>query len=87
MLTGEFIDQVAHVIREIRHFQSSPYKIEHSTKVNNYLLDPSILLDDEELYQLSLEIEPRQLRLGSISQQVGSCLATMPSASNISPTQ
>lgn len=78
---------MAHVIREIRHFQSTPYKIEHSVKVNNYLLDPSILLDDEELYQMSLEIEPRQLRLGSISQQVGSCLATLPSGSSLNSHQ
>ncbi len=65
---------MAHVIREIRHFQSTSYKIDHSTKVNSYLLDPTNLVDDEELYQMSLEIEPRQIRLGSISQPVGSCL-------------
>lgn len=63
--------QVAHVIREIRHFQSTSYKIEHSPKVSSYLLDVNNLVDDEELYQMSLEIEPRQSRLGSISHQVG----------------
>lgn len=68
--------QVAHVIREIRHFQSTSYKIEHSTKVNSYLLDINNLVDDEDLYQMSLEIEPRQSRLGSISHQVGTCLLT-----------
>jgi len=82
------MDQVAHVIREIRHFQSTSYKIEHSAKVNGYLLDPSNIVDDEDLYQMSLEIEPRQLRLGSISQPAGSCLMTPFSLpDNTSPTQ
>jgi len=79
---------VAHVIREIRHFQSTAYKIEHSAKVNSYLLDSSILLDDEDLYQMSLEIEPRQLRLGSISQVAGPCLSALSSVASVnSPTQ
>ncbi|XP_049766096.1 ras-specific guanine nucleotide-releasing factor 2-like [Schistocerca cancellata] len=56
---------IAHVIREIRHFQQTPYKIELITKVTNYLLDPSLLLDDDELYRMSLEIEPRTSRLSS----------------------
>ncbi|XP_071449632.1 ras-specific guanine nucleotide-releasing factor 1-like isoform X1 [Hetaerina americana] len=56
---------IAHVIREIRHFQQTPYKIELIPKVTNYLLDPSLLLDDEELYRMSLEIEPRTSRLSS----------------------
>lgn len=67
-------NQVAHVIREIRHFQSTSYKIDHSAKVNSYLLDTSTLVDDEELYQMSLEIEPRQNRLGSLNQTMGSSL-------------
>ncbi|KAJ9595044.1 hypothetical protein L9F63_013672, partial [Diploptera punctata] len=54
---------IAHVIREIRHFQQTPYKIDLITKVTNYLLDPSLLLDDDELYRMSLEIEPRTSRL------------------------
>ncbi|KAL1117876.1 hypothetical protein AAG570_004189 [Ranatra chinensis] len=56
---------IAHVIREIRHFQQTPYKIELITKVTNYLLDPSLLLNDDELYQMSLEIEPRTSRLSA----------------------
>ncbi|XP_058792111.1 ras-specific guanine nucleotide-releasing factor 2-like isoform X1 [Phymastichus coffea] len=56
---------IAHVIREIRHFQQTPYKIEHNPRVTNYLLDPSILLDEEDLYRMSLEIEPRTSRLSS----------------------
>ncbi|GLV41334.1 Son of sevenless [Carabus blaptoides fortunei] len=56
---------IAHVIREIRHFQQTPYKIELITKVANYLLDNSLLLDDDELYRMSLEIEPRTSRLSS----------------------
>ncbi|CAG2115250.1 unnamed protein product [Medioppia subpectinata] len=56
---------IAHVIREIRHFQQTPYKIEHNPKVTNYLLDTSRHLPDEELYQLSLCLEPRLSRLGT----------------------
>ncbi|XP_076396250.1 ras-specific guanine nucleotide-releasing factor 1 isoform X4 [Megachile rotundata] len=56
---------IAHVIREIRHFQQTPYKIELITKVTNYLLDPSLLLNDKDLYRMSLEIEPRTSRLSS----------------------
>ncbi|XP_014212900.1 ras-specific guanine nucleotide-releasing factor 2-like isoform X2 [Copidosoma floridanum] len=56
---------IAHVIREIRHFQQTPYKIEISKKVVHYLLDPSLLLEEDELYRLSLEIEPKTTRLSS----------------------
>ncbi|XP_076333763.1 ras-specific guanine nucleotide-releasing factor 1-like isoform X2 [Tachypleus tridentatus] len=54
---------VAHVIREIRHFQQTPYKIEMNPKVTNYFLDPNHLMNDEELYQISLCLEPRLSRL------------------------
>ncbi|KAL3257524.1 hypothetical protein MRX96_046472 [Rhipicephalus microplus] len=56
---------IAHVIREIRHFQQTPYKIEMIPKVFNYLLDPARLMPDEELYRLSLCLEPRLSRLGT----------------------
>ncbi|XP_011501193.1 PREDICTED: ras-specific guanine nucleotide-releasing factor 2-like [Ceratosolen solmsi marchali] len=56
---------IAHVIREIRHFQQTPYKIELITKVTNYLLDPTLLLEEEDLYRMSLNIEPRSARLSS----------------------
>jgi len=58
---------IAHVIREIRHFQQTPYKIEHCPKAANYLRDPTLLLNDDELYKLSLMIEPKQSRLTSQS--------------------
>ncbi|XP_025156495.1 ras-specific guanine nucleotide-releasing factor 2 isoform X2 [Harpegnathos saltator] len=56
---------IAHVIREIRHFQQTPYKIELITKVSNYLLDTSLLLNEKDLYRMSLDIEPRTSRLSS----------------------
>ncbi|XP_055550871.1 ras-specific guanine nucleotide-releasing factor 2-like isoform X3 [Wyeomyia smithii] len=56
---------IAHVIREIRHFQQTPYKIDHIAKVTSYLLDTSLLLDDDELYRKSLQIEPRSSRLSA----------------------
>lgn len=57
--------QIAHVIREVRNFQQVPYKIEHVSKVTNYLQDPLLVLDEEEMYRLSLEIEPRASRLSA----------------------
>lgn len=58
---------IAHVIREIRQFQQTPYKIEYNVRPCSYLLDPVLLLDDDELYKLSLAIEPKQGRLTSQS--------------------
>ena len=57
--------QIAHVIREVRNFQQVPYKIEHIPKVTNYLQDPSLVLDEDEMYRLSLDIEPRASRLSA----------------------
>ncbi|XP_054009578.1 ras-specific guanine nucleotide-releasing factor 2-like isoform X2 [Hylaeus anthracinus] len=72
---------IAHVIREIRHFQQTPYKIELITKVSNYLLDPSLLLNEKDLYRMSLEIEPRTSRLSS------STLINLPSSVSNTPTK
>ena len=57
------VSQIAHVIREVRQFQQTPYKIDPIQKASDYLLDPSRLLADDELYQRSLMIEPRSSRL------------------------
>ncbi|CRK97308.1 CLUMA_CG010703, isoform A [Clunio marinus] len=61
---------IAHVIREIRHFQQTPYKIDHISKVTSYLLDTSLLLDDDEMYHKSLRIEPRSSRLSAPTLQL-----------------
>ncbi|CAK1581336.1 unnamed protein product [Parnassius mnemosyne] len=53
---------IAHVIREIRNFQQTPYKIEHIPKVCDFLLDRSLIIAEEEQYTLSLELEPRPAR-------------------------
>ncbi|KAK3766068.1 hypothetical protein RRG08_002305 [Elysia crispata] len=58
---------IAHVIREIRLFQQTSYKIEHHPRVTSYLLDPSRLLDEDQTYKASLGIEPKQSRLSVIS--------------------
>ena len=50
------IFQIAHVIREIRQFQQTPYNIEKVEKVVHYILDPDLLLDDDDLYQRSLQV-------------------------------
>ncbi|XP_043920173.1 ras-specific guanine nucleotide-releasing factor 2 [Protopterus annectens] len=50
---------ISHIIREIRQFQQTPYRIEHQPKVTQYLLDKSLIMDDDTLYELSLKIEPR----------------------------
>ncbi|XP_046717018.1 ras-specific guanine nucleotide-releasing factor 2 isoform X3 [Silurus meridionalis] len=50
---------ISHVIREIRQFQQTPYRIEHQLKVTQFLLDKTIVMDDDTLYELSLKLEPR----------------------------
>jgi len=50
---------IAHVIREVRQFQQTPYKIDPIQKAADYLLDKTRRLTDDELYQRSLMIEPR----------------------------
>ncbi|XP_072372290.1 ras-specific guanine nucleotide-releasing factor 2 isoform X3 [Scyliorhinus torazame] len=50
---------ISHIIREIRQFQQTPYRIDHQPKVIQYLLDKSIIMDEDTLYELSLKIEPR----------------------------
>ncbi|KAG8181966.1 hypothetical protein JTE90_026905 [Oedothorax gibbosus] len=77
---------IAHVIREIRHFQQTPYKIEMSTKVTNYLLDPTRLMACEELYQLSLCLEPRLSRLSTKITQPGAGFMGFSSSSSPSAT-
>uniref|UniRef100_A0A8I3VYR2 Ras protein specific guanine nucleotide releasing factor 1 n=1 Tax=Callithrix jacchus TaxID=9483 RepID=A0A8I3VYR2_CALJA len=51
--------QISHIIREIRQFQQTAYKIEHQAKVTQYLLDQSFVMDEESLYESSLRIEPK----------------------------
>ncbi|KAG7476921.1 hypothetical protein MATL_G00087900 [Megalops atlanticus] len=50
---------ISHIIREIRQFQQTPYRIEHQPKVTQYLLDKTLIMDEDTLYELSLKIEPR----------------------------
>ncbi|XP_060555505.1 ras-specific guanine nucleotide-releasing factor 1-like isoform X3 [Ruditapes philippinarum] len=59
---------IAHVIREIRLFQQTPYRIEHHPRVTNYLLDTTRLYDDEQTYKASLDIEPKMSRLSMVPQ-------------------
>ncbi|CAL8081324.1 unnamed protein product [Calicophoron daubneyi] len=59
---------IAHVIREIQQYHQTPYLITHRREVTDYLLDPTRLLDEEQTYQASLTIEPRQ----SINRQPSS---------------
>ncbi|KAF7269538.1 hypothetical protein GWI33_017431 [Rhynchophorus ferrugineus] len=51
---------IAHIIREIRHYQQTAYRIGLVTRVSNYLLDTSLMMDDDLLYATSLQLEPRQ---------------------------
>ncbi|KAM3827868.1 ras-specific guanine nucleotide-releasing factor 1 isoform 2-T2 [Vipera latastei] len=50
---------ISHIIREIRQFQQTAYKIEHQAKVTQYVLDQSFVMDEESLYDASLKIEPK----------------------------
>ena len=53
------------MIREIRQFQQTPYAFELSRRVVDFLLDTRNVLEEEELYNRSLEVEPRSNRLSS----------------------
>ena len=80
--------QIAHVIREIRMFQQTPYSFEHNPRVGNYILSRALLLGDEDLYQRSLAIEPRSNRLSSsfahsaAAQQVAAAAAAAAASSS-----
>ncbi|XP_049324447.1 LOW QUALITY PROTEIN: ras-specific guanine nucleotide-releasing factor 2 [Astyanax mexicanus] len=50
---------ISHIIREIRQFQQTPYRIEHQAKVTQFLLDKTFIMDEDTLYELSLKLEPR----------------------------
>ncbi|XP_075714550.1 ras-specific guanine nucleotide-releasing factor 1 isoform X2 [Rhinoderma darwinii] len=50
---------ISHIIREIRQFQQTSYKIDHQPKVTQFLLDTSGVLDEEGLYEASLRLEPK----------------------------
>ncbi|KAJ8417517.1 hypothetical protein AAFF_G00223600 [Aldrovandia affinis] len=50
---------ISHIIREIRQFQQTAYKIDHQPKAAQYLLDNSYVMDEEGLYEASLRIEPK----------------------------
>uniref|UniRef100_A0A3P8VZS6 Ras protein specific guanine nucleotide releasing factor 1 n=1 Tax=Cynoglossus semilaevis TaxID=244447 RepID=A0A3P8VZS6_CYNSE len=50
---------ISHIIREIRQFQQTAYKIDYQPKVRLYLLDNSTMLDEDSLYEASLRIEPK----------------------------
>uniref|UniRef100_A0A4W5QQR5 Ras protein specific guanine nucleotide releasing factor 2 n=1 Tax=Hucho hucho TaxID=62062 RepID=A0A4W5QQR5_9TELE len=52
---------MSHIIREIRQFQGAPYRIEHQAKVTQFLLDKTLVMDEDTLYEVSLKIEPRLL--------------------------
>ncbi|XP_060709319.1 ras-specific guanine nucleotide-releasing factor 1 isoform X1 [Hemiscyllium ocellatum] len=52
---------ISHIIREIRQFQQTAYKIEQQAKVARYLLVQSNVMDEETLYEASLRIEPKLL--------------------------
>ncbi|XP_078473289.1 ras-specific guanine nucleotide-releasing factor 1-like [Lampetra planeri] len=50
---------ITHILREVRQFQQTPYKLEPDPRTLQYLLERSMLLDDDSLYELSLQLEPR----------------------------
>ncbi|KAM7396700.1 hypothetical protein PAMP_019723 [Pampus punctatissimus] len=50
---------ISHIIREIRQFQQTAYKLDLQPKVAQYLMDGSSVLDEESMYEASLRIEPK----------------------------
>ncbi|XP_042209982.1 ras-specific guanine nucleotide-releasing factor 2-like isoform X2 [Homarus americanus] len=75
---------IAHTIREIRQFQQTPYKIEHNHRVTVYLLDPTLLLSDDNLYRLSLDLEPRRSTLTHVTAPLLATTASSASSSSSS---
>ncbi|OWA52235.1 Ras-specific guanine nucleotide-releasing factor 2 [Hypsibius exemplaris] len=63
MINFSKMRMIAHVIQEIKLYQQSPYKIQHSPRVTAYLLDATRCMADDELYRRSLMIEPRTARM------------------------
>lgn len=51
---------MSHIIRDIRTFQHSIYTIKYNKRVCDYLLNTKGLLDPEEAWRKSLELEPRK---------------------------
>ncbi|KAK2818570.1 hypothetical protein Q5P01_024131 [Channa striata] len=52
---------ICHIIREIRQFQQAPYRIEHQPKVTQFLLDKTLVMDEDTLFLLkgsSTEAQP-----------------------------
>ncbi|CAH0725117.1 unnamed protein product, partial [Brenthis ino] len=71
---------IAHVIREIRNFQQTPYKIDHIPKVCEFLLDRTLVIPEERQYTLSLELEPRAARGSAAGLQVTPASPASPAA-------
>ncbi|XP_017771929.1 PREDICTED: ras-specific guanine nucleotide-releasing factor 2-like isoform X2 [Nicrophorus vespilloides] len=53
---------VANIIREVSHLQQTRYRIQSSQKAIGFITDTAQLLDDDQLFGLSLELEPRAPR-------------------------
>jgi son of sevenless-like protein len=51
--------KVAYVIREIQQYQQTPYCLMAVPEIQSLLLSPDEVTDDD-LYKLSLELEPRK---------------------------
>jgi len=62
---------IANVIQEIRTYQQTPYKVKQIDKIITYLLANDCVHSDEELYRLSLQLEPRRRGSSSRSQRPG----------------
>lgn len=77
--------QIAHVIREIQHLQNGVYKMDLNPRVANYLLDASRHLQDDEMYRLSLAIEPRST--GAKNNSVQPAPPAPAASANASPSQ
>ncbi|KAI3386284.1 hypothetical protein SNEBB_007626 [Seison nebaliae] len=47
------------IIRDVKNFQEVPYKLTHNQTVANYLLDDTKFIRTDDLYEMSLKLEPR----------------------------
>ncbi|ERE81679.1 creatine kinase S-type [Cricetulus griseus] len=70
---------ISHIIREIRQFQQTAYRIDQQPKVIQYLLDKALIIDEDTLYELSLKIEPPvRHHLTMLSDPASLLLDTLP---------
>eukprot|EP01114_Cavostelium_apophysatum_P007694 TRINITY_DN1984_c0_g2_i1.p1 TRINITY_DN1984_c0_g2~~TRINITY_DN1984_c0_g2_i1.p1 ORF type:complete len:861 (-),score=245.93 TRINITY_DN1984_c0_g2_i1:206-2788(-) len=56
------LNLIASIIKEMQHYQETPYNLEKVDSIQTYLLSRSQVFTEEELYQMSIQREERTAR-------------------------